>query len=193
MTLILASSSARRRELLTRAGYTFTVRCADVDETLAPGVSPAQGVGILALRKGRAAATGLAADHPPLLAADTLVDLAGTALGKPRDEQDACRMLRALAGRTHFVHTGMALLWQGKEDVFTDTAAVTFRPLSEEQIHAYIRTGEPMDKAGAYGIQGMGGALVEKVEGDFDTVVGLCTRALRMHLQALLAQGNSHV
>lgn len=177
MKIILASGSPRRRELLTRMGLDFDILTAEVSEELPSDMHPREGVGVLALRKARAVAARVGADVP-VLAADTLVEIGGRPLGKPGTRENACRMLRTLSGQTHRVHTGAALLWKGKEYLDTDTTAVTFRSLSEEQIAAYVRTGEPMDKAGAYGIQGQGGALVDHIEGDFETVVGLSRAAV---------------
>ena len=153
--LILASQSPRRREILTMLGYDFTCRPAHADETIPAGIEPGRAVELLAQRKARAVL----------------------------DAADAARMLRTLCGRTHTVYTGVALLKQGRARIFHQTAEVTFYILTEEEIQAYIASGEPMDKAGAYGIQGRGSALVEKINGDFYAVMGLpagsTVRALR--------------
>lgn len=177
-TLVLASASPRRREILTEAGIPHIVRPADFDETVFDGVEPRLLVQLLAA--GKAAA---AAESPGewLLGADTVVSLEGQVLGKPKDEAEAFRMLSGLSGKTHYVYTGVALLCAdtGRMKTVCEETAVTFRHLSEEEIRTYIATGEPMDKAGAYGIQGKGGALVEKTEGDFQNVVGLPLCAVR--------------
>ncbi len=175
MALILASQSPRRRDILTALGYDFTVRTAPTDETLPTGVHPREGVRLLAVRKGEAVLP-LCETDDVILSSDTLVELDGVALGKPTDEEDARRMLRALSGRAHNVHTGVAV--RRADTVLADTAStrVVFRTLDEAEIDAYVRSGEPMDKAGAYGIQGAAGAFVSYIEGDMDTVVGLSSR-----------------
>ena len=175
MALILASKSPRRRDILTDLGYTFAVRTAPTDETLPDGVHPREGVRLLAVRKGEAVAP-LCGEDDVILSSDTLVELDGVALGKPIDAEDARRMLRALSGRAHNVHTGVAV--RRGACVYADTAStrVVFRALCEDEIEAYVSSGEPMDKAGAYGIQGAAGAFVSHVEGDMDTVVGLSSR-----------------
>ncbi len=149
---------------------------ADIDETLAPGTLPADGVADLAVRKGEAVARLFPADTA-VISSDTLVELDGAALGKPKNEEDAKAMLRALSGRRHYVRTGVALHFGGKVYAGVASTAVQFRKLTDKEIDAYVATGEPMDKAGAYGIQGFGGALVASTDGDFDTVMGF-SRAL---------------
>lgn len=177
-TLVLASASPRRRDLLTEAGILHTVRPADIDESVFCGIEPRLMVQLLAA--GKAAA---AAKNPGewLLGADTVVSLGGRVLGKPADEEEAFSMLSALSGKTHYVYTGVALLSadSGRMKTHCEETAVTFRTLSEAEIRDYIATGEPMDKAGAYGIQARGGALVEKTEGDFQNVVGLPVKAVK--------------
>ena len=172
MGYILASKSPRRHAYLTEMGIPYTVLTAETDETLAAGVHPREGVVILAERKARAVAD-LACAGETVIAADTLVELDGKPLGKPRDEAEAAEMLRALSGKAHRVHTGVAVWRQGRLLSAVDTTAVHFRPLSDEEIREYIASGEPLDKAGAYGIQGLASAFVSKIEGNFDTVVGL--------------------
>ena len=172
MGLILASGSPRRRQLLEQIGLTFVVRSSDVDESVSPGLTPAQVVESLSARKGEA----VAAEAVPgdlVLSADTVVALDGAILGKPRDRAEAEAMLTALSGRTHQVYTGVTLLQDGRRLTEHEVTAVTFRPLSPEEIAAYVSTGEPMDKAGAYGIQGLGALLVERLEGDYFNVMGL--------------------
>ena len=180
--LILASQSPRRREILTMLGYDFTCRPAHADETIPAGIEPGRAVELLAQRKARAVLDAAGPDDL-VLGSDTLVALDGMIMGKPSDAADAARMLRTLCGRTHTVYTGVALLKQGRARIFHQTAEVTFYILTEEEIQAYIASGEPMDKAGAYGIQGRGSALVEKINGDFYAVMGLpagsTVRALR--------------
>ena len=177
MKIILASKSPRRKELLAALFPEFDILTAEVDETLPEGLHPREGVAMLAVRKGEP----IAASYPDALviSSDTLVELDGVALGKPTSEEDACEMLRALSGNTHRVHTGVAVHYLGKCLFGTATTSVIFRLLSEKAISDYVATGEPMDKAGAYGIQGLGGALVDSYDGDFDTVVGLSMTLLK--------------
>ena len=178
MTYVLASKSPRRRELLGQllGDLPFAVDPAAGPEPDAAGLSPQTAV----LRIARAKAEEVAARRGAgdvVIAADTLVYLDGAPLGKPRDETDAARMLRALSGRAHEVLTGVSVARAGRFlDRFAETR-VTFRRLSEEEIARYIATGEPMDKAGAYGIQGRAGVMIESICGDYYNVVGLplCT------------------
>lgn len=172
MGLILASGSPRRRQLLEQLGLTFTVRSSDVDESVSPGLTPAQVVESLSARKGEAVAQ-LSQPGDLILSADTVVALEGAILGKPRSREEAAAMLSALSGRTHQVYTGVTLLQDGRRLTGHEVTAVTFRPLSPEEIAAYVSTGEPMDKAGAYGIQGLGALLAERLEGDYFNVMGL--------------------
>ena len=173
--LILASGSPRRKEILTEMGFALTVKTAEVDESLPSGTPPYDGVRLLAIKKGAAVVSEIG-DALPVLSADTLVELGGEALGKPVDEADAVRMLSALSGSVHYVHTGVCIHYKGKCFAETDTTAVHFRDLTEEEINSYVASGAPMDKAGAYGIQGAAGAFVSEIRGDFDTVVGLSGR-----------------
>ena len=168
--LILASGSPRRRELLASMGYTFEICTPDVDENV-PGHA-ADIVRTLAVRKARAAAEHF--DSGIIIASDTLVSLDGAPLGKPVDAQDARRMLLSLSGREHEVFTGVCILDAaiGAEEAQVDRTGVWFRTLQEAEIDRYIRSGEPMDKAGAYAIQGGAGAFVERLDGSFENVVG---------------------
>ena len=175
--LILASASPRRRELLTGMGVPFRVLTREVDEHLPDGMHPRDGVALLSRRKGEAVLS-LAAGAP-VLAADTLVEYGGVPLGKPHDPQDALRMLMLLSGQTHRVYTGVSVWFRGQVFTDTDITEVQFRDFGREEALAYIGTGEPMDKAGAYGIQGQGGALVSGIRGAFDNVVGLPTALVR--------------
>jgi septum formation protein len=170
--LILASASPRRRELLAALGVVFDVVPSDVDETLEPVPLP-DAVGRLALRKARAVAAGRRAGL--VLAADTIVVIDGTALGKPADAADARAMLTALRGRTHEVMTGIAVVdaATGRDAVETVVSRVTMSAYSDAARDAYVAGGEPLDKAGAYAIQGEGGALVSAWEGSHSNVVGL--------------------
>lgn len=173
MGIILASQSPRRRELLAQMGMTgFTVSPAKGEEDMGAGLPPDQLVESLALAKAREVAAGAAADDI-IIAADTIVTLDGQVLGKPHSEHEAFEMLRTLSGRDHVVYTGLAVLRGGETISGHEATQVRFRPLSDEEIRAYIATGEPMDKAGAYGIQGRGALLVEGIRGDYFNVVGL--------------------
>ena len=173
--VILASASPRRRELLGNMGISFTVRISEADENIPNGTPPVCAVEMLARRKGEAVARETEEDCL-ILAADTLVALGNRALGKPKDEAEAKEMLRELSGRAHEVHTGVAVLRGGRVYSGVCTTEVVFRSLTDGEIAAYVATGEPLDKAGAYGIQGLGGALVERIAGEFDNVVGLPCR-----------------
>ena len=170
MKVVLASASPRRKQILETAGFDVEVRVSDADETLPDGISPAEAVERLALIK--AEAVERTADEI-LIAADTIVVLDGSILGKPADENQAREMLCSLSGRTHFVYTGVCILKGEKRAVFHDCTKVEFYPLEESEIDEYIKSGEPMDKAGAYGIQGKGCAFVKGIEGDFFNVMGL--------------------
>ncbi|MEE1012717.1 MAG: Maf family protein [Clostridia bacterium] len=172
--LILASQSPRRRELLGCLVPDFTVITDDSEETLIPGEAPAQTVQRLAAEKAEHVSAKTDADAL-ILAADTVVVLDGSILGKPKDEADAFAMLSALSGNTHQVFTGMAVLDTKTGQCVTafETTKVRFRALSHREIRQYIASGEPMDKAGAYGIQELGALFVEGIDGDYFNVVGL--------------------
>ena len=170
MQLILASQSPRRKELLGLFRLPFIVRVADADETMDPALPPRQEVARVSLRKA------LAVSREPgdvVIAADTIVVCDGQILGKPRDEEDAFRMLRLLSGRDHQVMTGMTVLRDDKNITATEITHIHFRELSDGEILGYIRTGEPMDKAGSYGIQGGAALFAEKMSGDYYNVMGL--------------------
>jgi len=172
-TFVLASASPRRAELLARAGLRPAVIPADVDESVLPGESPQQMVERLSLAKARAVLAGLTGAHL-VLAADTIVVRDDVILGKPADEAEARSMLRSLSGREHQVKTGFALVRDdGRQIVCTVSTDVVFRALSEEVIQRYVATGEPMGKAGSYGIQGVAAMLVERISGSYTNVVGL--------------------
>lgn len=169
-TLLLASGSPRRAEILTQGGFPFIKRTAETDETLPQGITPADAVKLLAERKGKAVERH---ENEVLLSADTVVAFDGKILGKPKDKDDAFEMLKSLSGHTHSVFTGVYIASDEKEFLFSTETEVRFFELTEEEIKAYIETGEPMDKAGAYGIQGKGALLVESICGDYLNVVGL--------------------
>ncbi len=172
MKIILASKSPRRKQLLSELFEKFDIITAEVDETLPENVHPREGVAAIAVRKGAAVASELSSEYL-VISSDTLVEIDAEALGKPADAEEAFSMLKRLSGRIHRVHTGVAVHYDGATLSDTATTFVKFRDLTDTQIREYIATGEPMDKAGAYGIQGLGGALVERYDGAFDTVVGL--------------------
>ena len=178
--LVLASQSPRRAEILRQAGIPFTVRSAEVDETPREAERPGPYVRRLAEAKARAIA---AASDEIVLAADTTVAAAGEILAKPVDAADAKRMLRLLSGRRHEVLTGICI--RRGDDVLCDQAstAVWFAPLTEAEIDDYVSTGEPMDKAGAYGIQGRASRFVERIEGCYFNVMGLPVSLVWRHLK----------
>ncbi len=179
MKLVLASASPRRREILERMGFKdFEVLPTDFDEGSVTEHESEERVRLTAVGKSLEASR-LSGDAL-IIAADTLVCLDGIALGKPKSACDAAAMLRMLSGRTHTVATGVAVRLGGRLSSFTEVTRVRFRSLEEGEILRYIATGEPMDKAGAYGIQGLGALLVEGIEGDFYNVMGLpaCRLAL---------------
>lgn len=183
MSVVLASASPRRRELLQTAGVAFTVHVSDAEEAIAPGTPPQEAVTELARQKAQAVARECPDDL--VIGADTVVVLDGEILGKPADEADAARMLRMLSGRTHAVYTGVCLLRAGKAETFFEQTLVTFYPLTNKEIEEYVATGEPMDKAGAYGIQGRGCTLVREIRGDYFNVVGLPVAALCRRLREI--------
>lgn len=180
--MILASASPRRSQLLSEVGIEFRVVPTNIDETPWPGEDPVS----LVERLARTKALAVALEAEPgevVLAADTLVWLEGEVLGKPSSPKEATSMLRELSGKTHHVSTGCALLERPREGssepegwrhlTFSNTCAVRFYELTAQEIEAYVATGEPADKAGAYGIQGLGRLLVREIQGNYDTVVGL--------------------
>jgi septum formation protein len=178
--LVLASASPRRQELLRNAGIPFTVQAADINETPLVGETPRDCAERLAREKALAVSGTRPQDY--VLGADTIVVVDDTILGKPRDTDDAVRMLRMLSGRTHAVITGVCLLgpvasgqWSVASNTNTasETTLVTFCELSDDEIREYVATGEPMDKAGAYAIQGMASRWIPWIEGDYSNVVGL--------------------
>lgn len=177
MRLILASQSPRRRELMALVARDFAVRASQTDETLPPDTSPGAAVEVLSLRKALAVQQALAAEEDReasvIVGCDTVVAIDGRVLGKPHSREESLTMLTALSGREHTVHTGVALLWGEKRRVFRETAQVEFWPLSRSVMDWYASTDEPYDKAGGYGVQGLGALLVKGIRGDYYTVMGL--------------------
>lgn len=180
--LILASASPRRHELLLAAGLDHIVRPADIPEEHLPGEPPVDFARRMAEEKASALAVG-AGDV--VLGADTVVWLGRGVLGKPTSDEDASRMLRMLSGRDHYVCTGICLLSEGRRIVDASTTRVSFARLTEDEISAYVKSGEPQDKAGAYGIQGRAARFIDSIEGNYQNVVGLPVALVYRHLQTL--------
>ena len=170
MQLILASASPRRKELLQLFGIPFEIRVADIDEAMDPDKSPYDEVARVSRLKALAVPHG---DDDVVIAADTIVVCRGKVLGKPHDEDEARAMLALLSGRDHQVMTGCTLLRGGRAETFTEVTDLHFRPLRPQEIDAYVRSGEPMDKAGSYGIQGGAALFCQRLEGDYYNVMGL--------------------
>ena len=182
MNLILASQSPRRRELLGLTGLDFIVRAADIDETMDARKAPFDEVARVSRLKALAVARE---PGDVVIAADTIVVCEGKVLGKPKDEEDAFRILSLLSGRAHEVMTGMTVLRDDEIVTHTEVTKIHFRQLHPDEIRAYIATGEPMDKAGAYGIQGGAALFAVQMEGDYYNVMGLPVCRLAMILRSL--------
>ena len=194
--IILASSSPRRRELMAQAGFAFEVLVSEADETI-EAETPGEMVEVLSERKAAAVAEeikkqGFAEESVLLVGADTMVAIDGKKLGKPKDEKGAEEMLEELSGRTHQVYTGVTLIRLKKAEngsilqesrTFSEGTDVSFYPLTKEEIRSYIATGEPMDKAGAYGIQGKAAVFVKEIKGDYNNVAGLPIARLYQELK----------
>ena len=173
--IILASQSPRRRELLTQIGLEFEVHPAGGEEIIT-STDPVEVVKSLSTQKAAAVKEELEPQLPEnwlVIGADTIVVYDGKILGKPKDEVDAIRMLTMLQGQTHSVYTGVTLLEEGKQTTFAEETKVSMYPMTEEEIAWYVSTKEPMDKAGAYGIQGLCARFVKEIRGDYNNVVGL--------------------
>jgi len=171
LKVILASQSPRRTDLLDLIGVAHEVKPANVDESYVGGEQPEAHAERLARAKAESIATGLS--ELLVIAADTIVVIDGKVLGKPKDEADAARMLKMLSGRRHVVMTAVAVAYRGQTVSNIERVSVNFRELGDDEIARYIATGEPMDKAGAYGIQGYGATIVRRIEGDYFAVMGL--------------------
>ncbi len=180
MNIILASASPRRRELLAKLTPNFEARAAAFDESAVRADQPAALAQALAV--GKCAAVARDCPDALVIGCDTVVDVDGLVFGKPKDAGDARRMLRALSGRAHLVHTGVCVMGGGRTERFVETTRVTFAPLTQQEIDAYIATGDPFDKAGAYGVQNGACRFVRAVEGCFFNVMGLPVA----HLYAVL-------
>ena len=172
MSIVLASKSPRRKELLSLLDLEFQVITADIDETMNPSLPVIDEVARISYEKALAVANNID-DNAVIISADTIVELDGKLMGKPKDEFEAAQMLKSLSGNTHNVHTAVTVLRGDKHETRVVTTAVTFRDISDEEITAYIETREPMDKAGAYGIQGRASKFVSGIVGDYFNVVGL--------------------
>ncbi len=172
--IILASQSPRRRQLLGQIGLEdFTILVPDADESYDETASPAEIVSSICRKKAQAARLMAGDNAAIIITADTMVFLDGLRLGKPHSEEEAAEMLRSLSGRTHQVCTGVTVCRGSQLDTRCETTGVTFRPLTEAEIRAYVRSGEPIDKAGAYGIQGKAALFVSGIQGDYFNVMGL--------------------
>ncbi len=186
MQLILASASPRRKELLSLFGLPFVVRAADIDETMDPGKPPFDEVA----RVSRAKALAVSREEDDaVVAADTIVVCDGRVLGKPHSREEAIAMLSLLSGRDHQVMTGCTVLRGSQIETFTEVTDLHFRPLSQREIETYVASGEPMDKAGAYGIQGGAALFCERIAGDYYNVMGLPVCRLSQTLKRLLPEG----
>lgn len=180
--IILASQSARRIELLKNLGYSFEVMPADIDETIHPGLKPQDEIQRLAKNK----AERIFEKHQDALVigADTVVTIDDCILGKPKDEADACAMLNRLSARKHQVITGVCLLTRERCEVFANISDVTFYPLTAKDIQNYIATKEPMDKAGAYAIQGKAMVFIKSISGDYYSIMGLPVAEIAQRLKS---------
>jgi septum formation protein len=181
MEIILASKSPRRRQLLTLCGVDFKVREADIDEILDESVSKVEAIEKLAMHKAQTVWN----HHPEalIIGADTIVLIDDEVLNKPADSEDAKNMLRKLSGRTHQVITGVCLMDKSKTVTFSSVVEVDFNVLSESEIESYVNSGEPMDKAGAYGIQGLAAPFIPSIRGDYYAVMGLPVSKVYEHLK----------
>ncbi|MBR5112959.1 MAG: septum formation inhibitor Maf [Clostridia bacterium] len=184
--IILASSSPRRRELLSKAEVKFDICIKSVDETVPEGMSPAEGAEHTAAVKAMAVA--FMNTEAVVIGADTIVVLGDEILGKPKDKADAADMLKKLSGQEHEVITGVCLAYKGKYETFHCSSKVKFYELTDDEIRHYVASGEPMDKAGAYGIQGKGMMLVESINGDYCNIVGLPVALTVRRIKELLAR-----
>lgn len=179
--IILASASPRRRELLNLTGLPFEIIVSDADETISENLSPEDTVKLLSLKKASAIK-----ESGIIIGADTVVSVNSVILGKPKDKEDAIRILKLLSGKTHQVYTGVTIKEDDYIDTFSVKTDVIFFPLSNKEIEEYVSKPECYDKAGAYGIQGYGGLFVKEISGDYNNVVGLPVSVLYRKLKELL-------
>ena len=193
MRLILASASPRRAELLRAAGFEFHTLAVDVDERVKDGETPERCASRLASAKSAAAEARANEADALILGADTVVVVDGMVLGKPKDDVDASRMLSRLAGRHHEVATGVSLRRRGREAAAVELTTVFFAAMSIEEISWYVKTGEGRDKAGAYGIQGLGSRFVERIAGSYSNVVGLPVSVVYRLIRELASGGDSEL
>ena len=185
MQLILASASPRRKELMGFFHVPFVIRAADIDETMDPAGNPYDEVGRVSRAKAMATPRE---EGDVVVAADTIVVCEGKVLGKPHSEEEAVEMLSLLSGRDHQVMTGVTVLRGDMAETVTEVTDVHFRPLSEKEIRAYVATGEPMDKAGSYGVQGGGALFCARLEGDYYNVMGLPVCRLGLMLRKMVPE-----
>lgn len=171
MDIILASQSPRRKELMELMGLSFKIKTSNIDEYLEPGTEPQDAVCMLAYKKAMAVAN----ENPDscVVGSDTIVVYDGVILGKPKTKEEASEMLHLLSGKTHTVYTGIAVITSDRQLVDFDATQVEFDTLSDDEIEEYIKSGEPMDKAGAYGIQGLFSRYIKRIDGNFYSVMGL--------------------
>jgi len=184
MKIILASNSPRRKELFKYIIDEFEVHVSEVDESYDPNLKPAEIVTYLSKQKALAVSKRFPNDL--IVGSDTIVYIDDEVLEKPRTKEEAYQMLKKLAGRTHKVYTGVTIIYNNQIDSFHSETLVTFHDMSDEEIYDYIETKEPMDKAGAYGIQGYGAKFIKSITGDYFTVVGLPVSLLYQHLKKYL-------
>lgn len=186
MRVILASQSPRRKELLGLICKCFDIMPPDIDEAVPKGLSAAEAAVYTAERKAEEVFRLTGGEPALIIACDTVVSIDGEILGKPYDRTDGFCMLKKLSGRTHEVISGVSLIFGKRSVSFAQTTCVTFYEISDDEINAYLDSGEPFDKAGAYGIQGMGGVFAERIDGDFFNVVGLPVARLKRELEVLM-------
>lgn len=172
MTIILASKSPRRKEILETMGVDFVIDVADADESVEDTLSPVEAVCEISKRKAKAVSQRHNGEDCIIISADTIVVIDGKIIGKPRDEEDAFNIIKSLSGRTHEVFTGFTVCGKGKTETDFEVTQVKFKELCDDDIRRYVATKEPMDKAGAYGIQQKGNLFVEYIHGDYYNVVG---------------------
>ena len=183
--IVLASASPRRKEIMQKMGLSFEIITSDADESLPDGTPPIEIAKMLSRRKAEAVSR-LCGANTIVIGSDTLLEFEGAPLGKPESEAHAVAMLNSLSGKKHYVHTAITVIYEKKVLTDADSTAVFMKPFSEKEVKDYVATGECMDKAGSYAIQGLGGALVDRIEGEYDTVVGLTSSLLSKMIAEIL-------